>query len=547
MRKDDLSSITCERHTQAPRFEWIISTIEVMQKASALVSFVSLLPAQLLIAQAGTLDNSFSVDGLISTDLGASTFDEARALAIQPDGRIVVVGTSGYSKALDFGAARYLPDGTLDNEFSFNGVDFTSVVFGDDHATSVVIQPDGKILIGGYGFCTEGNCFAMVRYVSDGSVDPEFGVDGIVTTEISGGFVYEAKAIALQDDGKILLAGGGVAGFAVVRYLDDGSVDMEFGVDGLATCAFSQGNDRANGIAVLDDGKIILSGYASGLVGDSIAVTRLNSVGAVDPGFGTGGRVRAAIPNRNTIGQAMAIGPDGEIVVVGYSVQPFAVEPTAMVARFTADGVLDSGFNGTGLRELGVIGSVSSIMNGVAVRSDGKVVACGAVTTATSDFRVVRVNSDGSDDNTFNTTGSTVTDFTGTFDRANALALQDDGRIVLVGSTNAGSQDYNFAVARYLSDGTVGTAELLTPNLALLVYPQPIATSAVLSYQLTTEDVISIDLYDARCSLVQRIIGQQRRGVGPHREAIQVDAPAGFYLLVLQGKDTLRTAKVILD
>ena len=158
------------------------------------------------------LDNSFSTDGLVSTDVGAATFDQGRPVAIQDDGRIVVVGTTGYSKALDFGAARYLPDGTPDPEFSFNGVDLTSVVFGDDHATCVVIQPDGKILIGGYGFCTEGNCFAMVRYLSDGTPDPDFGADGIVTTEISGGYVLESKAIALQDDGKILLAGGGNTG-----------------------------------------------------------------------------------------------------------------------------------------------------------------------------------------------------------------------------------------------------------------------------------------------------------------------------------------------
>lgn len=527
----------------------MLSNTEVMKKLSVFASIVSILSAQQLVAQAGMLDNAFSIDGLVSTDLGASTFDEAQAITIQPDGRIVVVGTSGYSKALDFGAARYLPDGTPDSEFSFNGVDFTSVVFGDDHARCVVVQDDGKILLGGYGFCTEGNCFAMVRYLSDGSVDPEFGVDGIVTTEISGGYVLEAKAIALQDDGKILLAGGGVAGFAVVRYLDDGSVDMDFGVDGLATCAFSQGNDRANGIAVLDDGKIILSGYASGAVGDSIAVTRLNSDGTVDGSFGTGGRVRAAIPNRNTIGQGMVVGSDGGIVVVGYSVPPFAVDPTAMVARFTADGMLDVGFNGTGLRELPVAGSVSSIMNGVAVQSDGKVVACGAVTTTTSDFRVVRLNADGSDDNTFNTTGSTVTDFTGSFDRANALALQDDGRIVVVGATNAGSQDYNFAVARYLSDGNVGLSEASPSDFALALFPQPVRSSAVLSYTLATDDVLSIDLVDLRGSIVQRIAKGQRRMAGAHTETMQFseDLSAGVYVLSVRSNSLAATLPVVLE
>ena len=517
-----------------------------MKKSNAFASFAALLSTQLLMAQAGTLDNSFSADGLVSTDLGASTYDQANALAIQLDGRIVVVGPSGYSKALDFGAARYLPDGTPDSEFSFNGVDFTSVVFGDDHATAVAIQDDGKIVIGGYGFCTEGNCFAMVRYLSDGSTDPEFGIDGIVTTEISGGYVLESKAIALQDDGKILLAGGGVAGFALVRYLEDGSVDSDFGVDGLATCAFSQGNDRANGIAVLDDGKIILSGYASGTIGDSIAVTRLNDDGSIDTGFGAGGRVRAALPNRNTIGQSMAVGPDGEIVVVGYYVPPSSFDPAAMVARFTAEGVLDTEFNGTGLRDLAVVGSISSIMNGVAVQPDGKVVGCGAVVTATSDFLVVRLNVDGSDDITFNG-GTSVTDFTGTFDRANVVALQSDGRVVVAGGTNAGTQDYNFAVARYLADGNVGVGELINPGSSLEVYPQPINSAATVSYTLETADAISIDLYDARGALVQQVVGEQHRAAGLHQVTIHVDAPTGLYTLVLRGTNTTRTVKVALD
>ncbi|MEO8590342.1 MAG: hypothetical protein ABI432_13290 [Flavobacteriales bacterium] len=507
------------------------------------------MPSTSVFAQAGLLDNTFSLDGLVSQDLAASSFDEASAVAIQLDGKIVVVGTSGYSKALNFGVARYLTDGTLDTDFNFDGADFTSVVFGDDHATSVVIQDDGKILIGGYGFCTEGNCFAMVRYLGDGTPDPEFGVDGIVTTEFTGGHTLESKAIAVQDDGKILLAGGGVAGFAVVRYLEDGTVDTDFGTDGLATCAFSAGNDRANGIVVLGDGRIILSGYASDLVNDSIAVTRLNPDGTIDTDFGTNGRARASITNRNTIGQALALGPNGEIVVAGYCVPPLATDPTAVIARFTAEGVLDASFNGTGLRQVPVVGSDVSSLNGVAVQPDGKIVACGAVTMASSDFLLVRLNEDGSDDNAFNTTGFVTTDYTGTSDRANAIALQDDGRIVVVGGTNAGTQDYNFAIARYLSDGNVGIADPGPMNAGMDVHPQPITAASVLSYSLKEQDVITVDLYDARGAFVERVLGPQNRSAGLHQETMGLDKhlPAGLYTLRLRGLTTARAIPVVVD
>src|SRR5204862_6410559 len=153
------------------------------------------------------------------------------------DLKIPIDGTSCYDKAYNYGLTPYLPDCTLDPRFSLNVVDFISVVPGNDNATAVVVQDDGKIVVGAYGLCTEANCFAMVRYLDDGSLDPEFGNAGIVTTEFTGGYTLEATAIALQDDGKILLAGGGVAGFAVVRYFEDGTIDTEFGTDGLATCA----------------------------------------------------------------------------------------------------------------------------------------------------------------------------------------------------------------------------------------------------------------------------------------------------------------------
>lgn len=519
-----------------------------MKNLASLLSFLLLVPAAQLSAQDGTLDPSFSGDGLLSADCGGSSFDQGRALTIQDDGSIIVVGTSGPSKSLDFGVARFLEDGTYDDTFSFDGVERVAPGPAEDHATCVVVQPDGKILVGGYSLCSEGNCFTLLRFLEDGTLDPDFGEGGIVITEYAGGYTLEAKVMALQDDGKILLAGGGAGGFAAVRYRANGTVDVEFGTDGLATCAFSAGSDRANGIALLDDGKIILSGYSANNEIDSIAVTRFTNDGIIDESFGSGGRVCAAIPGRRTIGQALAMGPAGEIVVAGYYINPLAVEPLAMVARFTAEGVLDTDLNGTGLRSLAPVGSAASILNAAVVQADGKIIVCGAVTNANSDFFLMRLNTDGSDDLTFNTSGTTITDFTGTFDRANGMTLQSDGRIVVVGETNAGTQDYNFALARYLNSGFTSIAENDGSDLRLRI-SNPASEVVMINFALPEQDIVSMDLFDMRGALVQHLMGPRMIAKGTNTMTLQVDPDLcyGPYFLALRGQHVQATAKLVVD
>lgn len=167
------------------------------------------------------------------------------------------------SRSLDIGVARLLADGSYDAAFSGDGIVQVAPGFIGDHVTCVVLQADGKILVGGYSFCVEGNSFAFIRFMSDGILDPDFGVNGMVTTEFTGGYTLEATAIALREDGKILLAGGGASGSPVVRYLADGTVDTAFRIDGPATCAFGGGNDRANGMAMLEDGRILFYGHSA--------------------------------------------------------------------------------------------------------------------------------------------------------------------------------------------------------------------------------------------------------------------------------------------
>ena len=205
----------------------------------------------------GSLDTSFSGDGQLTTNFGGvgGGFDAANGVALQGDGKIVAVGYS-FGAGAAFALARYNPDGSLDTSFSGDGMQRTDV--GDDgQANGVALQGDGKIVAAGAaGF----DHFALARYNTDGSLDTSFSGDGQLTTDVGG----HANGVALQGDGKIVAAGGGGAGgadFALARYNADGSLDTSFSGDGLQTTDFA-GFDRANGMALQGDGKIVVVGHS---------------------------------------------------------------------------------------------------------------------------------------------------------------------------------------------------------------------------------------------------------------------------------------------
>jgi len=222
----------------------------------------------------GLLDASFGGGGKVVTDMGGN--DQARGAVLVPGGKIVVVGYTKFGQGVqDFAVARYNSDGTLDTSFGPNGNGKVTTDLGaGDVARAVVLQSDGKIIAGGYTGSGGGLSrpdgrdvgeFAMVRYDTDGSVDTSFGVGGIVITDMGG--ADHARGIALQSDGKIVLAGNSRVGlddqFAVARYYPDGSLDTTFGLDGKVITDMGTNGDGARDVKVQLDGKILLGGIVS--------------------------------------------------------------------------------------------------------------------------------------------------------------------------------------------------------------------------------------------------------------------------------------------
>jgi uncharacterized delta-60 repeat protein len=407
----------------------------------------------------GSLDTSFSGDGKQTTPFAYSS---VAAVAIQDDGKIVVVGgTGGEGQFKDFALARYNPNGSLDRTFSGDGKQRTDMG-GSDAAQAVVVQDDGKIVVtGAYGGSGR---FALARYNPNGNLDPSFSGDGkTVTTFGSGG----ARGVALQADGKIVAVGGTggsreARDFALARYNTNGSLDTSFSHNGLQNTNIED-VDAANGVAIQDDGKIVAVGHADLLTVDSpdfpvsgdFALARYNADGSLDVSFSDNGKQTTDFFGvRFDSAAAVALEDDEEIVAVGVAHRGGGTD--FGLARYATDGTLDSGFSGDGRQTTG-FGGIGDRANGVAIQDDGKIVAVGHAggegSDAPGDFGLARYNPDGSLDHSFSGDGRQTTDFGGR-DEAQDVALQNDGKIVVVGQ--GGSDD--FAIARYNTDGSLDSS-----------------------------------------------------------------------------------------
>jgi uncharacterized delta-60 repeat protein len=286
---------------------------------------IELLEDRRLLA-AGDLDPTFGLHGLVTTSFGGS-HDYGRGVAIQTDGKTVVAGESYGPGDYDFAVARYNPDGSLDTAFSGDGKLTTDFGSPYDYAFGVAIQADGKIVVAGH---SNGD-FAVARYNADGSLDTSLDGDGKLTTDF-GSTSDGAYSVAIQADGKIVVAGssynsGSKDDFAVARYNTDGSLDTLFDGDGKLTTGFvSFSEDRADCVAIQADGKIVVAGHSrNGASGPrDFAVARYNTNGSLDTSFDSDGKLTTNFGSSD-YAYGVAIQADGKIVVAGMSGGDFAV------------------------------------------------------------------------------------------------------------------------------------------------------------------------------------------------------------------------------
>ena len=448
-----------------PTFQSLRSPRHLATSAILTALFVSLSPAW---GADGDLDPTFGTSGQVMIDINKST-DIAQAVAIQSDGKIVVVGqtykNNDYSDE-DFVVTRYNSNGTLDPTFGKGGKVRTD--FPDLAAvpSSLVIQPDGKIVVAGGAFplFTFLGDFKVVRYLPNGKLDRSFGDGGIVTSSFPGQGSY-AFAVALQPDGKIIAAGTDFVAFsgddssntdfAVARYNTDGSPDTTFGGgSGQLTTDFDGFNDDAFAILIQADGKLVAVGSAKNPSNFyDFAATRYFADGSVDSSFGVSGKVRTDFGDHGfDQARSAALLPDGRIVAAGFAATQNNVFQKFAVARYSSNGVLDTSFSQDGLTQVD-FGSCCQSANKILLQSDGKIVIVGFANTESSDsdFLLARLTSRGSLDQSFGIGGKVRTSFGDLNGGANGAAFQADGKIVAVGFQATFSNKWSqLALARYL-------------------------------------------------------------------------------------------------
>jgi uncharacterized delta-60 repeat protein len=311
--------------------------------------------------------------------------------------------------------------GDLDTTFAGNGRKAISFG-GTDQANAVLVQPNGRIVVAGGG--TAGTAFCVARLRGDGKLDTTFGKGGKRTIDF-GTDDDVARAAALQPDGRILLAGGSRERAAIARLNADGSLDTTFSGDGKR--AFSWGAfSRVEAVLPLPNAKIVLAGF-SGPEGGNIQVGRMNANGAFDTAFGTGGKTPIDFDG-DDFGLAAARQRNGRIVVAGTSRPTFSSgESTAVIARLRSGGALDPDFDGDGRKKLP--GMVEA--TGVLVQPDRKIVVVGSLDDQV--YAVIRYDVEGSLDPGFGSGGSVLTETDPYQASARAVAIQDDGRLVVGG------------------------------------------------------------------------------------------------------------------
>lgn len=405
----------------------------------------------------GELDDDFGDQGKSMVNAGgnACNVPDSCDLAIQPDGKIVAVGLWHQDGESDYLVARLLTNGRLDLSFGIAGVQITDFRGDKDVATGVALQTDGKIVVAGYAMVGDDTDFAVARYRSDGWLDDTFSDDGDGKVTVGfGGCVGNDKAyaVAIQDNGKIIVAGSADdttryiftgcditdVDFGLMRLNEDGSLDNSFNGYGFRKVGFDSSEDSAYALAIQEDGKYVLVGTRS--YPRNIIVARFTGDGSFDPGFGDGGKTIISITGEDA-GKAVALQENGRFVVAAKT------DKTYTLLEYPSDGSPG---------DIRLIASRPTFLEDnypplydLALQKDGKFLVSGG---GWSSGYLVRYNPNGSLDRT----GKVQTSFGPYWDRALALDVAPDGKIVAAGYSNTNTLvGREIALARYNPDGAL--------------------------------------------------------------------------------------------
>ena len=446
----------------------------------------------LLQAQPGALDLTFNgtgyeVDPVNSLDVG-------QKILVQDDQKILAIGSSFdatyTARAYVF---RYLPDGTPDATFATNGV-FSYELDNEVDLYSAVLTPEGKILLAGSTTDYQTYRLLLIQLNADGSFDNSFGINGVLVQSVS---VVEANAedmgydVALDTQGNILVCGSTYDADTIrhpfiARFSPSGELDTSFGVNGIATIPSSgEGSSAFKGIVVQPDGKIVASGYyGNTILWYVMLVVRFNADGSLDPAFGDAGVVKYNYGNVDDEGDDLQLTADGSFLVAGVTVTQ-TYNYSALLAKFTPDGMLDTTFGnaGTVKEDLNTFDFASNVVE----LPDGKIVMAGSSGVGPPgafDLAVWKYHADGTPDMTFGTNGVAQHVIPQYSTMIYAMGIQADGKILIGGQARTTTNQNYFYIGRLQNDLGTGIMER-NASAEALVYPDPATASSTVTLQVS--------------------------------------------------------------
>ncbi len=425
-------------------------------------------------AQQSVLDTSFNHSGKLFTNIAGML----TSCLVQPDGKILIGGTGRVNNSSRFVIGRLLSNGNYDNSFGTNGILYDSFYNSlSDDLNYLLLQPDGKIIAIGTSDSFINLNAVIARYLPNGALDNTFGNNGkLKFSEANFGTINSA---ALQPDGKIVLAGKH-GGFILLRLQTNGLFDSTFGTYGkvltnIGTLPYS----GANAVMVQSDGKIVAGGSSYHNTFYWAAIMRYLANGTLDNTFGTNGVVETSVRGYYDVINSVVQQPDGKIIATGNStINGSGGATTAfLLMRYDSLGNLDNSFNGNG-KLIKNLGNRDDKCYKAILQTDGKIVVGGYTTNANInlDFAMYRANSDGTDDYNFGSggvvTGNFIFNSSNFNDHGQMIAMQPDGKLIIAGYS-ALSGAGSFAFIRFTNQINVGVANLEADEQQLMVYPNP--------------------------------------------------------------------------
>ena len=488
----------------------------------------------------GTLDLSYGTQGKIKYSTGLEELVIYQSV-IKNTGSMVLTGKAKLAGGTNENivVAVLKPNGTSDNSFNGTGYRIVDIQMTENAGKSLALQPDGKIVIAGWVHNGANFDICLIRLNSDGSFDNGFGTSGKIVLNL--GSTEFGMAVDYLSDGKILVTArrynGVNSDVALLRLLSNGVLDNSFGVNGISSMDFSNSNEIPYDSSVLPDGSILVVGDADQFGFSVFFAAKYSKDGVPLTNFGMNGFTTFQVGAGNNGVSTVKIQNDDKIVIGGYAYE--GNETTLAVIRLNPDGSPDQSF--------GINGNVttdirqgSEYINDMIIQKDGKIMVCGVARglTSNSDFTIMRYLSNGTVDVSFGANGLVTTDFGNTDVAASILSISDD-KFIIVGYSDGSS----LILARYHNELQSSTLDMDNKS-AIYVYPNPTHSWVNITLSDVADGPVSVVLKNSFGAMVH-VLSTTQLQENTVQATFPENLPPDTYYLVVGHKQYHFTKKVV--